>query len=79
MSRMFGVGMILFCFEIGIFLIVVPWSTLWENNLLFVYVPGMRPLLLGTFFRTAVTGLGGLNCLMGLAEVRRFFASHSPK
>ena len=76
---MFGVGMILFCFEIGIFLVFVPWSALWENNLLFVYAPGMRPLLLGTLFRSAVTALGGLNCLIGLSEVRRFFAAHSPK
>ncbi len=78
MSRVFGVGTILFSFEIGLFLIYVPWSTLWENNLLFLYAPAIRPLLLSTFFRSGVTALGGLNCLIGVSEVRRFYASKSP-
>ena len=76
---MFGVGIILFCLEIGIFLVFVPWSTLWEHNLLFEYVPGVRPLLLGTVVRTAVSGLGGLDCLIGLSELRRLFASRPQK
>jgi hypothetical protein len=77
MNRVFGVGVILFCFEIGLFLIYVPWSTLWENNFLFIYAPGIRPFLLSTFFRSAVTALGGLNCLIGISEVLRFYASNS--
>ena len=77
MNRVFGVGLILFCFEIGIFLIYVPWSALWENNALLFYAPGMGPLLLSTFFRGAITALGGLNCLIGISEIRRFFASYS--
>ena len=76
MSRVFGVAVILFCFEIGFFLVFVPWSTLWENNLLFVYAPGMRAILLGTLVRSAVTGLGLLNCLIGVSELRRFFAAY---
>jgi len=75
---MFSVGVILFCFEIGFFLILVPWSTFWENNLLFVYAPQTREVLLGTFFRSAVTGLGALNCLIGISELRRCFTSYSP-
>ena len=74
MSRVFGVGVILLCFEIGLFLIYVPWSALWEYNLLFLYAPGIRPLFLSTFIRSAVTALGGLNCLIGISEIRRRFA-----
>ena len=75
MSRMFGVGMILFCFEIGIFLIVVPWSALWESNLLFLYLPGLRPLFLNNLVRALVSGLGILDFLIGVSEVRRLFRS----
>ncbi len=73
MSRVFSVAVILFCFEIGFFLIFVPWSSFWENNLLFVYAPGMRTLLLSTIVRSGVSGLGFLNFLIGASEVRRLF------
>ena len=73
MSRVFSVAVILFCFEIGFLLIFVPWSAFWENNLLFVYAPGMRTLLLSRIVRSAVSGLGFLNFLIGASEVRRFF------
>ena len=73
MNRVFAVAVILFCFEIGCFLIVVPWSMLWESNLLFLYTPGLRPFFLSYIVRVAVSGLGILNFLIGVSEVRRFF------
>jgi hypothetical protein len=74
-SRILAVGVILFCFEIGFFLVVVPWSFLWENNLLFSYVPFMEPILLSWVVRAAVTFLGLLNFLIGVSEVQRLFRS----
>ncbi len=73
MNRVFAIAVILFCFEIGFFLIVVPWSTLWENNLLFLYAPGLRPFFLSYIARASVSGLGILDFLIGVSEVRRFF------
>ena len=73
MNRVFAVAVILFCFEIGFFLIIVPWSSLWENNLLFVYAPGLRPLFLNYLVRAGVSGLGMLDFLIGVSEVRRLF------
>ena len=73
MNRVFAVAVILFCFEIGFFLIVVPWSSLWENNLLFFYAPGLRPLFLNYLVRAVVSGLGILDFLIGVSEVRRLF------
>ena len=74
-SRVLAVALILFCFEIGFFLVFVPWSVLWENNLLFAYAPRMQTFLLSTVVRTAVTALGFLNFLIGISEVRRFIRS----
>jgi hypothetical protein len=73
MNRVFAVAVILFCFEFGFFLIIVPWSSLWENNLLFSYAPGLRPLFLNYLVRAGVSGLGVLDFLIGVSEVRRLF------
>jgi hypothetical protein len=74
-SRVIAVGLILFCFEIGFFLVFVPWSVLWENNLLFTYAPRLQAFLLSTIVRSGVTALGLLNFLIGISEIRRFVRS----
>lgn len=74
MNRLLAVSFILFCFEIGLFLIFVPWSTLWEHNVLLLYLP-VRGLLLNNFVRGAVSGLGVIDLLLGLGELNRFWKS----
>ena len=71
MSRFFSVAFILFCFEIGIFLIVVPWSSLWENNIVFNYLPSLRGVMLHSIVRGTVSGLGLIDFLLGVTEVTR--------
>jgi len=75
MSRLLSIAAIFFCFEIGLFLIVIPWSELWEGNYFLLYIPSFRPLLLHTLFRSAVTALGGIDILIGLFELRYFVRS----
>ena len=59
--------------EVGLLLIVLPWSTFWERNY-FVYVwPVLHPLLTNNFVRGAISGLGVLNLLAGLAELAPVF------
>ena len=76
-SRVLTVAFILFCFEIGFFLILVPWSALWESSLLFLHVPGVRSFVISTPVRTLVTFLGGFDLLIGISELRRFFRTLS--
>jgi hypothetical protein len=60
--------------EVGLLLIVLPWSTFWERNY-FVYVwPVLRPALMNHFVRGAVTGLGFVNLFAGFAELAPVFA-----
>ncbi|PYS48684.1 MAG: hypothetical protein DMG13_25000 [Acidobacteria bacterium] len=73
MSRLLAVAFILFCFEIGLFLVFVPWSALWENNVLLTYSTSLRGLLLNNFFRGAVSGLGVVDVALGLGELGRFW------
>ncbi|HEY2382674.1 MAG TPA: hypothetical protein VGK48_15985 [Terriglobia bacterium] len=74
MNRLLGVSFILFCFEIGLFLVFVPWSGLWEHNVLLLYLP-MRGFLLNNFVRGAVSGLGVVDLFLGLGELNRFWKS----
>ena len=68
---------ILYCVEIGMFLLVVPWSEVWERNLLVAYVPLLRPLYVNPFFRGAVSGLGVINLWLGVSGAWYFRQSGS--
>ena len=72
MNRTLAIVAILFPFELAIFLMIVPWSTLWETNVLFSYAPNLHEGFLHTATRAVVTGLGVLNLLIGISEVRHF-------
>jgi hypothetical protein len=60
--------------EIGLLLVVLPWSTFWERNY-FVYAwPALRLVLTNHFLRGAVSGLGAVNLFAGFAELAPVFA-----
>ena len=63
---------IVVCLEVGIFLLLVPWSPLWTRNLLLAYYPALRPFFMSYFVRGAVSGLGLLNLGFGFREVWDF-------
>jgi hypothetical protein len=75
MNRLRSVATTFFCFEIGLFLVFIPWSELWEGNYLLQYIPSFRPLLVHDAFRAAVSALGGIDMLIGLAELRNLLRS----
>ena len=75
MNRIIAVAFILFCFEIGLFLMFVPWSSLWEHNVFLAYSFRLRNLLLNNFVRGGVSGLGAVDVLLGLSELRYFWKS----
>ena len=55
---------------VGLVLAVAPWTSLWESNWLLQPWPAARSLLLSGFARGAVTGLGLVNVVVALADVR---------
>ena len=56
---------------VGVVLVLAPWTTLWEANYLLQPHPAMRVLLLSPVARGAVSGLGLVNVLLALQEVRQ--------
>ena len=75
MNRLLAAALILFCFELGLFLIFVPWSALWEHNVLLSYSFHLRGFFLNNFVRGAVSGLGIVDVVLGLSELGRFWKS----
>ena len=70
-KRLFLAIFILLSFEVGFFLIIVPWSTTWENNYFF-RTALLQEILMSPFARGAVSGLGLLNIFLGLGEAWHF-------
>lgn len=69
---------ILICFEVGILLIVLPWTQYWDDNFFLYFITGKlnRPwfpaFMTSGYVRGAVTGLGVLNILAGLRDIIKF-------
>ena len=63
-----------FFLEVGLLLIVLPWSGFWDRNY-FATWPALRPFLTNNFVRGAVTGLGLVNLFAGFADLALVFAS----
>jgi hypothetical protein len=62
--------------EAGFVLIVAPWkSAFWDRNFFLERLPVLESLLSNVFVRGAVSGIGGLTTLAGLAELAGIFAA----
>lgn len=61
--------LILLFLEVGLALIVVPWSTFWERNYFAQVLPFLGPIMTNNFVRGAISGLGVVNVVAGLAEL----------
>lgn len=69
---------IVFCLELGMFLLVFPWSDLWDRHFLLSRVPELRQYWDNAYLRGAISGLGVVNLYIALVEIfrlRRFARS----
>ena len=64
-----------FFLEVGLLLIVLPWSPFWDHNYFALTWPGLRPILTNNYVRGAVTGLGFVNLYAGFADLALVFAA----
>ena len=65
---------IAFFLEVGLLLIVVPWSAFLDRNYFAARWPAIRPLLANNFVRGGVTGLGVVNLVAGFADLALVFS-----
>lgn len=59
---------VIFFIELGMVLVVIPWTFLWTDNKLLVVHPGLRVWVTHGFTRGVVTGLGLINVWIGIWE-----------
>lgn len=74
-----AVLLIVLCLEIGLFLLVFPWSEYWQNNYFASLVPHWRQYWMNSYLRGGISGLGVANLYLSLAELfrlRRFSRRH---
>ena len=62
-----------FCFELGVFLLVFPWLEVWNRNLLWSFLPELRSFWLSPYFRGAVSGVGLLNFYISFSEILKLW------
>ena len=71
MNRFLRIVLVFCCFELGVLLVILPWSAFWERNFFLQRFPEMIPLVLNPYLRGAVTGLGVLDIFVAAGMLRR--------
>jgi hypothetical protein len=61
--------------EVGVVLIIIPWSAFWDRNHFATLVPLLQGVITNNFVRGAVSGLGVINLVVGIAELMSLFMS----
>ena len=72
LQRIFVVIYVLFCIELGLVLIVLPWTDYWFTGTGLLHWPTLHRLLQEGFVRGAVSGLGFLDICLGILEAARY-------
>ena len=55
--------------EVGLLLVLVPWSGFWDRNYFATTFPPFQEILNNNYVRGAVSGLGIVNLLLGFEEL----------
>ncbi len=69
--KMSAVVFITFCLEIGLFLLIFPWTEYWDVNYFSGFLPQFRDYWNNMYVRGAVSGLGAANLYISFVEIFR--------
>jgi len=69
--RVQTVVFILFCLEMGLVLLLFPWSSMWDRNYFFTLAPGWALIFSSSYLRGAISGVGLINVWIALTEAWR--------
>lgn len=64
-----GMLLVAYFLEVGLVLVLVPWSGFWDRNYFAEALPVLQDVLRNNYVRGAVSGLGIVNLLIGFAEL----------
>lgn len=71
LNRLLRVVLLLIWLEVGLVLILVPWSEIWEANYFLYQYPALGLFLKNAYLRGAISGLGIMNVFLALEAFRR--------
>jgi len=70
-NRLLRVLLLLLWLEMGLLIILIPWSTFWETNYFLNHYPSLIPILLNPYVRGAISGLGVVDAVLAVDSFRR--------
>jgi hypothetical protein len=70
---------ILYCFEAGIFFVIVPWTKFWAQNPLLQSFDLARLLAGNFYFRGLVMGFGLVHFIVGIREIGAMLVERSTR
>jgi hypothetical protein len=70
-QKLSAVLVVTFCLEIGLFLLVFPWTGYWANNYFSTLAPQWRQFWMNAYFRGVISGLGIVNLYIAFVEILR--------
>ena len=81
-SKFSSVVFVIFCFEIGLFLLIYPWLDAWTDNTISLlgrgeYLLPWQRMWNNPYFRGAISGAGVLNLWIALVELFSLFRKNS--
>lgn len=82
-QRLSSVLLIVFCFELGLFLLIYPWTDGWSDNY-FAWAmqgtiqPAWHSFWDNSYVRGCISGVGMVNLWIAIAEVFRMFTKNHP-
>ena len=71
MHRALLILYVLFCFELGVFLLILPWVSIWSNNHFVMAHGWVSAIALNHYVRGAVSGLGLADIWLAIHEMWR--------
>ncbi|MDA0203859.1 MAG: hypothetical protein O3A53_10640 [Acidobacteria bacterium] len=75
--RILRIILALFCFEIGLILLMLPWTLLWDRNYFLSLNVSAQRLMLSSYVRGGVSGLGLVNLWFAASETVRLIRGRS--
>ena len=71
MHRILRALLLLLWLELGLLLILLPWSIYWEGSFFLNRYPALIPILLNPYLRGAISGLGVIDAVLAVEAFRR--------
>jgi len=69
-SRILRIVLLLLWFELGVVLILLPWSDVWDVNYFLYQYPMLGFFLKNSYLRGMISGLGVMNVMFALEAFR---------